>query len=104
MSTVRWFGHNFRAAIYEDCPRVKTPVGRQCVHCKELIVAGDDGFLDAGDSVLHRACFLRSIVGSINHQLKICSCFVPGAADDPIEGLTVREEAENAVAFYDSHL
>lgn len=49
---------------------------------------------------LHKECALRMIVGSLGHQLGICHC--PGNAgimDDP-PGLTAREAARTAHAFY----
>jgi hypothetical protein len=101
--TVRWFGRKYDAPIYDSCPRVDAPLGRECLHCNEEIALGDDGFYDAGDSVFHRACFLRMIVGSVFHQQMKCSCFGGSDQDRLTAGLTVRQEAEEALAHHEGH-
>ena len=102
MSTMRWFGQKLSAPVYDDCPQVEIPVGQNCVYCQEPIADKDNGFVDAAGSAMHRACFLRDIVGSIRHQLKMCSCFGGCDRNDEPE-LTVRQEAEKAVAFYEAN-
>jgi hypothetical protein len=100
---MRWFGRDFGAPLYNVCAAGAAPVGTPCRRCSEEIVAGDDGFVDAGGSVFHRACFLRMIYGSINHQLKLCSCFHElGEDDEEFESNTdLRREAEAAVRFFE---
>lgn len=50
---------------------------------------------------MHRECFLRTVTGSIGHQLHKCSCHSGTAKpiDDPPE-LTVREAAKLAVEYF----
>jgi hypothetical protein len=76
-------------------------MGALCAHCNEPIAANDAGFLMSPPVAVafHRACFLRSVVGSVAHQMRLCSCFVPGStcSDDP--NLTRRQAAEAAMAF-----
>lgn len=53
---------------------------------------------------LHMACAIRSVVGSIGHQMGLCDCpGNPGLIDDP-PGATKREAARMAKAYYDFHL
>ena len=92
----------------EDCDRVATPLGESCARCAEPIAAGDKGVtmqhIDADgecvDKPLHYECFMRSITGSVMHQMKRCSCFVPGASHDDDPRLTKRESAELATALW----
>lgn len=85
---------------------VPTPVGEKCLWCEEPVVEGDRGvvtpFMDTDgqrEAAQHRECLLRSIFGSVGHQLKRCSCF-GGTEEDP-PGATRREAAKAAVALFD---
>jgi hypothetical protein len=102
---MRYFG----MIEHEDCERVVTPVGEACSRCAEPIVNGDSGVMMlhvalAGSGIerpLHYECFMRSVTGSVMHQMKRCSC--PGSSgesedDDP--RLTQRQAAELATALW----
>lgn len=88
-----------------------TPVGTSCAWCDDPIVEGDKGvimpFLGLADDPrreipYHWDCNIRAVVGSVAHQNKQCSCFVPGAGcgDDP--ALTKRQAANAAVVLFQS--
>jgi len=99
MSLIRWFGKKYEAPIY-DGSQAETPVGQECMHCKERIETKDDGFYDSGNAVFHRACFHRVIIGSVLHQQRKCSCFGGSVEEDSAtKGMTVRQEAEAAMAY-----
>lgn len=49
-----------------------------------------------GDKVAHENCNFRSIVGSVAHIEKRCSCFVAGSTEGDPEGMTKREAANAA--------
>lgn len=49
----------------------------------------------------HHECLVRSIVGSIGHQLRMCHCY-GGTWDDPPE-LTLRESARLANEYFADH-
>lgn len=110
---LRWFGRRYAAEVYDDCPQVPTPAGVACGHCGELIEPNADGFVlplvtlredgasVAGDMALHRNCHLRTVVGSVAHQQRRCSCYVPGVVDEDPPGMTPREAADAAVAYYE---
>jgi hypothetical protein len=104
---MRWFGQPYRAPVYRDVERMVTPVGATCLHCGEVFVAGDDGFElpylspDGPLAYFHRDCHLRTVLGSVAHIQKLCSCFVPGASDGDPEGMTKREAARAAVLEYE---
>lgn len=101
----KWFGAWHPAPAYLDTPEVETPVGAPCGYCEETILAGDDGFIDAGGKPFHRACFLRMVIGSVAHVQHRCSCFVQGAHEGDPPGMTLREGAEAALeAFKRSNL
>ena len=100
---MKFFGR--RAACPDnDVPLVPVPVGETCAHCHETIVAGDDGWWvpylgspgEPRELAFHHACHLRGIIGSVAHQKRLCSCYVPGSTcgDDP--KLTRRKAAEAA--------
>jgi hypothetical protein len=84
---------------------VPVPVGEPCVHCHEPIVASDDGWLipqpGTPEAVYHRACFVRSIIGSVAHVEHRCSCWVPGSSESDPPGMSLREAAEAALAAFE---
>lgn len=88
--------------MQRDCPKVDVPLNLPCLHCEELFEADDDGIIDAGGSAFHRACWMHMIVGSIAHQVELCSCFRPA---DPIlhdpSWMTTRQAAEEATRFFE---
>lgn len=111
---LRWFGRRYSAQVYDDSPQMPTPAGAQCGHCNEPIEPDADGFIVPavlsvgadgagviGDMPMHRNCHLREIVGSIAHQQRRCSCFVPGSVDEDPPGMTPRQAADAAVAYYE---
>jgi hypothetical protein len=104
---VRYFG---LVPVYDD-PEIlfaATPIGVPCQRCGEPIVAGDCGWLIPyhdgkgfpTEVPYHHVCHMRGIVGSVAHQQRRCSCYVPGATcgDDP--KLTRRQAAEAALKFW----
>jgi len=107
---MKFFGVRYQSPAYYGVEQVSTPVGQRCDHCAEVIVAGDDGWIiplhtatGVSRSVMHRACHLRRVVGSVAHQKRECLCFVPGSAacDDP--ALTRRQNAEAAERYFEAH-
>lgn len=71
-----------------------------CVWCDEPILAHEHRapYSDAW----HDECGLRSIIGSVGHQERRCSCF-GGTEEDP-PGLTRREAAvAAALLFYTTY-
>lgn len=68
-----------------------------CIYCGELIDPREL-FTDAGGSHMHRCCLLRSVVGSVGHIKKKCSCF-GGTEEDP-PGLSKYEAAQAAEKLY----
>lgn len=75
----------------------------RCMYCDEPILPTDiarrlrcinaDGVIS--ESHTHRECVIRSVVGSVGHQLKMCRCYGGDAEDPP--GMTKREAAIAAV-------
>lgn len=51
--------------------------------------------------VAHRECAIQNVVGSVGHQKGICSCF--GHQDVSEDGLTRREAAKRAYAYWNAH-
>jgi hypothetical protein len=54
-----------------------------------------------GDLVMHRACGMRGIIGSVAHQEQRCACFVPGSDEGDPPDMTRREAAEAALAIWE---
>lgn len=91
----------------ESMPTVDTPVGQFCMYCKEYIGANDFGVMmpyadEKGftSKPQHRECFVRQMVGSVQHQRGECMCF---GYDVPHEdtGMTPRQGALAAVKEYE---
>jgi hypothetical protein len=100
LARVRWFGPSWNSELCHTEEPAPTPVGEHCVHCEEPVLDGEQGFIYANGPASHRECFMRQITGSVAHQLKQCSCYVPGSTcGDPPE-LSRREAARQAVAHY----
>jgi hypothetical protein len=86
--------------------------GTTCLYCGEAIEPDEPGYsqiymgpVDYFRVFYHRACFLRTIMGSAAHIEKRCSCYVPGATENDDPNLTPREAAQAAwVAYSAKHL
>lgn len=101
---MKWFGESWGSPLCSDSEPTETPVGAPCGWCEEIIVAGDSGLIiphigdeGAEQRPYHRACFLRSCIGSLGHQARTCSCF-GGQMEDP-PGLTKRQAAQAAAEY-----
>jgi len=81
-----------------DEEQVQTPVGATCGWCDEDVQLGDMGTI-IGNQVCHYECQMRSVAGSVGHQLGRCSCF-GGTEEDP-EGMTNRQAAIAAARLWD---
>lgn len=65
-----WFGKSWGAPCCDPEDHVATPIGKSCLHCGELILAGHHGFtmplvhLDGSATVevSHYECFMRRIL------------------------------------------
>jgi hypothetical protein len=103
---MQWFGDAFEPSDMfppDDC--LPVPVGDACEWCGEPIAFEDSGVAlpcSSGPelSYRHRECFLREMIGSVGHQLKVCTCY-GGDFEDPPE-LSRREAARAAVQFWES--
>ena len=82
----RYFGERWDAPAFDDAEQIPTPVDALCMECREPIAVGDRGaMMMAGKIVdgspvgheepLHLECYLRMMLGSIDHLLRQCSCF-----------------------------
>lgn len=88
---MRRFGTDWEAPCDPD-REMSTPIGRTCSFCDEPIEKRDSGvempLVGPGEPstvVYHIECHLRTFVGSVGHQLRLCSCYKPEglAVDDP---------------------
>ena len=78
-----WFGQRWDAPAFEDAPEVPVPLGAECPGCGELVDEDDTGITmpyvteDFGvrRCAYHIECHLRSILGSVAHQERRCSCY-----------------------------
>lgn len=66
-----------------------------CLRCEEPILPGERA--DVSEP-MHRECAIRSVVGSVGHQIGECSCY-GGSREDP-PGLSKREAAQAASALF----
>jgi hypothetical protein len=63
---MRWFGHDWGAAVNRDCAQGPAPLGAKCLFCPHTIRPGDNGVLlpdghTGVESPAHIGCFLHSI-------------------------------------------
>lgn len=63
-----------------------------CRRCNEEITPDD--LPDPDGLAMHYECSLRSVVGSVAHQRRQCSCYGGKGEDDP--ELSIRENARRA--------
>jgi hypothetical protein len=52
------------------------------------------------EAPFHRACFMRSTIGSVAHQQKLCCCFLRGSTKEDDPAITLRQAAEAAMAYF----
>lgn len=73
-----------------------------CLHCREEIAAGDRIMpFNNGDVLMHFACGMRGVIGSVAHLERRCSCYCAGSSEaDPAE-LSPRQAAEAALALWE---
>ncbi len=95
---MKWFGQAW-GPICGVVEQVAVPTGARCTYCGEEVGPQDSGVIMPhmtnntwAELPNHRECFIRTIFGSIGHQLRTCSCY-GGKEGDP-EGLTLREAAK----------
>ena len=101
-----WFGTDWGAPVCHDMPQIPVPVGRPCLYCTEPIAADDSGIAtplmeSVGNAIVvstayyHVECWGRSLLGSVGHQLRLCSCY-GGTEDCEPDGMSKRETARAA--------
>lgn len=95
-SAIGFFGPSHMRKGYER--QVKPPLGRPCMLCKEAIAEGDAGTIDGVGNVVHYECQMRSLIGSVGHQMRRCSCY-GGTEEDP-PGMTPRQAAQAALDLW----
>jgi hypothetical protein len=93
---IGFFGPAHMMQDYER--QVAPPIGQACLLCEEAIAEDDIGTIRAGQ-VIHYECQMRSVIGSVGHQLRRCSCF-GGTEEDP-PGMTRRQAAQAACALWE---
>lgn len=79
--------------------QVQAPVGELCTGCDERIAEGETGIVmphidDKNVAWMrpqHKECFLRGVLGSVGHQLEVCTCAGKTYEDPP--GMTKRQAA-----------
>jgi len=103
---VNWFGKRWDAPLVETGKEVPVPIGTPCLHCHEAISEDDQGVMVplvmgafAELRPAHRECFARSILGSLSHLEKRCTCY--GGQDPDEDGLSWRDSARRVMAYLD---
>lgn len=74
-----------------------------CQWCDEpvtLLELRQSADLNLSGQATHHECSLRSVIGSVGHQKRLCSCYGGDQEDPP--GLTRREAARAAAEYFDS--
>ena len=106
---MKWYGPDDRPPFdTSDITRIDTPMDTMCAWCDERIDAQDYGYaiplVRPIDAVMtqyrHHECFARCILGSVAHQNRRCSCFVPGSEEEDPPGMTRREAARAALKLW----
>ncbi len=74
-----------------------------CLHCQEPLIEGDSiAAFNNGEDAMHRNCMLRGVIGSVAHQERRCSCYLPGSTAGDPPGMTLRQAADAAVSLWES--
>lgn len=68
-----------------------------CPWCVEAIAPEDHIHQMANGELWHMECFVRSVLGSVAHQRRRCSCCTPGSTENDPPGMSVRQAARAAV-------
>lgn len=90
---IQYFGERWDAPAFDyNAEKVLTPVGGFCLHCEERIEYGDSGTFVNGFSPVHIECWLRMMLGGVNHLLGTCSCAGGDQQPDP-EHISRRDAA-----------
>lgn len=96
---MQWFGE-WSGPVCEHDAKIPAPVGATCEWCGEQIAANDNGVLllpaipgTGAPQTMHRECFRRSVLGSIGHLERRCSCCVPGSTETDPPGMSKRAAA-----------
>lgn len=69
-----------------------------CIFCEEPVLPGEESPTKVNGEHVHHECMARRVVGSVGHQMGMCSCF-GGSYEDP-PGMTPRRAAQMAMAYY----
>jgi hypothetical protein len=103
---MRWFGPEAFNTFCENNPRAPIPTGQPCLWCDEPITPIDDGYLFhtlieriPAQAPMHHICYVRAIVGGVNHQAGICACYGGIEPADP-DNLSTRQAAQLAYDFF----
>lgn len=75
----------------------------KCQYCDEEIAEDDDRGRVIINAPFHIECEIRAVIGSVGHQLRVCSCF-GGQGDGDPEGKTRRECARLAYAHFKQNI
>lgn len=85
-----------RCGVFHD--DVLTP---SCIHCAEPVIKGElVSPVQGNGQPMHYECGLRLGVGSVAHQMRRCTCYMPDALAMPHEdpAHTLRQDAQAAAA------
>lgn len=91
---MRYFGERWAAPILADpdVTQAETPVGQLCLFCRTAVGDGDRGLIYDDESVHHRECALRGVLGGIGHLVNhLRYCVFEG---NPDAGLPYRQSAQ----------
>jgi hypothetical protein len=93
---VNFFGYyNGLAPLFELGRWTKAPVRAICASCHEPILRGENGVDLENECFEHIECFIASIVGSVSHQERQCTCY-GGYIDCQQDEISKRETAKAA--------
>lgn len=113
------FGPDIPFALWRGLEELPAPVGTPCSWCEEPVAVGESGVViphatSTGGPCdpegwgtemrpAHWMCHVRSILGGVAHQLRLCTCCGggdPPAAEAVAAGLSKRQEAEAAFRLH----
>lgn len=92
---MKWFGKKWPSLICKSFEQTDIP-NKLCAWCGEEFLGDDSGLLLDCGTPYHKVCFMREVVGSIEHQKKLCSCY---GGKEQHSG-TSKAEAQAAVDYF----
>lgn len=102
-----YFGVRWDAPALNGATEFPCPVGEKCLLCGQEIIEGESGVVmgyvdgdgNGGVAPQHIECFLRSVLGSVAHLERRCTCFGGDVPEDGRHARNFRVQARETMEW-----